>query len=126
MFMNKYRLLIIYFFFILFSCTNSDNDDITNTCSVSNPIEDLDWLKLKIEELKQTNSTIIEYFYVSQNLYNDKTVFIFPNCCPQCSTIIPVYNCEGNTLGFVGDGNIDTNILNNDIIIWKPENFACD
>jgi len=124
--MKKTILTLTLLLLTMLSCKDDDDNLLSNTCQVSNPIEDLDWLKEKIEELAQTDSEFLKYFYVSQNTYMDKTVFIFPNCCPSCNTVVPVYDCEGNHIGFVGDENISTNILNNDTIIWKPENFSCN
>ena len=121
----KKTVLALTLLLTMLSCKD-DDDKLSNSCQVSNPIEDLDWLKEKIEELAQTDSELQKYFYVSQNTYMGKTVFIFPNCCPTCNTAVPVYDCEGNSIGFVGDGTISINILNNDTIIWNPENFSCN
>lgn len=125
--MKKTVLALTLLLLTMLSCKDDDVDKLSNSCQVSNPVEDLEWLKEKIEELiAQTDSEFLKYFYVSQNTYMGKTVFIFPNCCPTCNTAIPVYDCEGNPIGFVGDDSISTNILNNDTIIWNPENFSCN
>lgn len=123
--MKKSTLLILISIFILsFSCKNDDDDDdLSNSCSVSNPIEELGWLKERIEQLSDSNTD--GYFYVSQNTLNGETVFIFPDCCPVCDTVTLVYDCQGNNIGSVGDENISISILDDDIIIWKPNNFAC-
>lgn len=120
--MEKSTLSILISIFILsFSCKN-DDDNLINTCSISNPIEELVWLKERIEQLSNSNTD--GYFYVSQNTLNGETVFIFPDCCPVCDTVTLVYDCEGNNIGSVGDENISISILDDDIIIWKPKNFA--
>lgn len=121
------KKIIILIFLTLgnISCEKDDNG-LNNTCNVSNPIEELDWLKQKVEELEETDSDILQYFYITQTEFKTKTIFIFPNCCPFCNTIIQVFNCEGETIGYIGDGNFDSTILENDKIIWKPENFSCD
>lgn len=123
--MKKTVLALALLLLTMLSCKD-DDDNLSNSCHISNPVEDLDWLKEKIEELAQTDSELLKYFYVSQNTYMGKTIFIFPNCCPHCNSVVPVYDCEGNNIGFVGDDNISTNILNNDTIIWRPENFSCN
>ncbi|MFI0430519.1 hypothetical protein [Mariniflexile sp. HMF6888] len=122
----KKNILVLTLLLLTISSCKDDDDNLSNSCQVSNPIEDLDWLKEKIEELAQTDSELLKYFYISQNTYMGKTVFIFPNCCPTCNTVVPVYDCEGNPIGFVGDDTISINILNNDTIIWNPENFSCN
>jgi hypothetical protein len=108
------------------SCNYSDNDDRNNTCNVSNPIEDLTWLKDKITELEQTSSYESGEIYISQANYNGNTVFIMGNCCAVCNTIVPIYNCEGESIGYIGDDTFDSTILEKDVIIWKPENFVCN
>lgn len=123
--MKKILMLVFITCFLSESC-NNDDDFLLNTCNVSNPIENLSWLKDEILNLQQSDSDLKKYFFVTQNTLNGETVFIFPNCCPQCSTVVPVFNCEGENLGFVGSGNINNNILDNDVIIWKPNNFACN
>lgn len=120
--MKKIFLLVLIFIFGI-SCEN--NDELTNTCIVSKPLEDLSWLQEKVMELEDSDSELKIYFYVSQAIYNEETVFIFPNCCPVCNTLVPVYNCEGELLGYIGDDNFDSSLLENDITIWKPQNFAC-
>lgn len=124
--MKSTLLPIIIFFFLCLSCDNSDNIN-GNLCSVENAIEDLDWLKSKIAEYKENSSDTQKYFYVTRAAYENMTVIIFPNCCPLCNTVTLVYNCSGELLGIVGsrEEDIDEGILDRDIIIWKPDDFAC-
>lgn len=124
--MTKTFLTSAFLLFMMTSCNNTDNDDINNTCNVSNPIEDLTWLKDKITELEQTSSYESGEIYISQANYNGNTIFIMGNCCAACNTIVPIYNCEGESIGYIGDNTFDTNLLNKDVIIWKPENFICN
>ncbi|MBA4057979.1 MAG: hypothetical protein C0490_24900 [Marivirga sp.] len=118
--MKAYILLIAISIFLTYACI--EDQDPGTVCSVLNPVEELDWLAAEI--LVMAESGMAHYLYVSQAEYGFTTVFIFGNCCPNCSTIVPVYNCLGEHIGNVGDG-IDDNILNNDIIIWKPDNSSC-
>ena len=124
--MTKTLLTSAFLLFIMTSCNYSDNDDNNNTCNVSNPIEDLTWLKDKITELEQTSSYESGEIYISQANYNGNTVFIMGNCCAVCNTIVPIYNCEGESIGYIGDDTFDSTILEKDVIIWKPENFVCN
>ena len=124
--MKKILLQTILLLFLISSCNNTDNDDKNNTCNVSNPIEDLTWLKDKITELEQTSSYESGEIYISQANYNGNTVFIMGNCCAVCNTIVPIYNCEGESIGYIGDDTFDSTILEKDVIIWKPENFVCN
>ena len=124
--MKSINLILIFVFSLFVSCNTSD-DIGENNCDVENPIADLDWLESKIAELETSDSPNAQYFYVSQAEYNNKTVFIFGNCCPLCNTVLPVYDCEGTSLGIVGtrDQDIDWSIMDDDIIIWSPSNFEC-
>ena len=124
--MTKTLLTSAFLLFIMTSCNYSDNDDKNNTCNVSNPIEDLTWLKDKITELEQTSSYESGEIYISQANYNGNTVFIMGNCCAVCNTIVPIYNCEGESIGYIGDDTFDSTILEKDVIIWKPEYFVCN
>lgn len=118
--MRKYWILVFYSF-LIFSC--SDRDDNLN-CDTNDPIKDLAWLKAEIEQ-RETNSFLYEeYFYISQAYYNSQNVFLYLNCCPFCNTSIPVYDCEGNSLGFIGDDILSIDITNS-FIIYEPSDFAC-
>lgn len=113
--MKKIFLLLIIPLLII-SCDN-DDDRLTNTCSVSNPIEDFVWLKEIIADIEQ--SSLTDEFYISQAIYKAKTVFIVGNCCALCNTVLPVYNCEGKLISRLGcsEESINFSILNEDKII---------
>lgn len=120
--MRKTKLVTALFFIslIVFSCHH--DDDVSMMCNVSNPIEDLEWLKNRIDELVQTGNG---EFYISQANYNGKTIFIEANCCLVCNSIIPVYYCSGESVGYIGDDNLTWTLLDNDKVIWKPDDFKC-
>ncbi len=95
-------------------------------CEVENPVRDLGWLADIAKELD--NSGLRDVFYISQAQYKSKSVFVVQNCCAFCSTSPPpVYDCEGKQIGFIGSGkgDIDPDILENSIIVWKTEGFSC-
>lgn len=113
----------------IISCKN-DDDNLNNTCSVANPIEDLDWLKEKIEELEQSSLFESGEIYISQANYNGNTIFILGNCCALCNSVISVYDCEGELIARLGyddenDFVINFDIFERDTIIWSPPNFTC-
>lgn len=92
---------------------------IENVCGEG---EDLSWFA---EEVENQGEMYDKYFYVSKALYQDEVVFVFENCCPNCGTIVPVKNCSGTTIGYLGSGEdaINSDELLNSVIIWKaPEN----
>jgi len=109
----------------IISCEDKD-DIITNSCNVSDPTENLEWLKEIKTDLEESSSGQSGEIYISQAKYNNNTLFIVGNCCAACNSIMPVYNCKGEELGYIGDTNFDFDLLENDVIIWKPENFVCN
>jgi hypothetical protein len=124
--MKKLLLLLAAFQLMAFSCdTETCIDGPGNTCSVTNPTEDLPWLKEKIADMQQSDPPFAAYFFISQALYENKTVFIFGNCCPHCNTVVPVYNCQGELLFFAHERTDFQQKAKNSHIIWQPENFAC-
>ncbi len=122
--MKKSLLVSVLLICTLLSCKDND-DNLSNTCNVSNPIEDLSWLKNKILELEETSLYQSGEIFISQAKYRDKTIFILNNCCAVCNTIVPVFNCEGEAIGYMGDDSINSSEIKENIIIWKPENFIC-
>jgi len=82
------------FIFMAFSCDKEDKIVGSNTCSVINPAQDLPWLRDKIAEITSQDPAY-NYSYIQQADYQGQTVFIFGNCCPNCNTTVPVYNCQG-------------------------------
>jgi len=119
-------LLFLFCFFLTFSC--KEDTDPGTICSVEDPVEDLAWLAAEIEALRNSNSSLSQYFYISRARYGPMTVFIVGNCCPHCGTIVPAYNCSGDLIGYLGygEGNINPSILGNDEVIWRPDNFSCN
>ena len=122
-----YRILLL--FLLLFSC-NSDDDtnQLKNSCSVDNPIEDLAWLGNEIDEREQNITSDSKYCYISQSLYENQTVFIYRDCNPLINKVVPVYNCEGELIGIIGsrEQDIPFDVLLEGEIIWKTNDFACE
>lgn len=119
--MKKYFTISIL---ILISCQNDDSLRLENTCSVDNPIEELEWLREEIQQLISIDSDLYRYFYISQATYENETVFIFDNCCPFCNSIVLVKNCKGETIGALGS-EIDHNSISDELVVWKPANYQC-
>ncbi len=86
--------------------------------------DELPWLEAKVNEIRE--SSLTEYFYFVQAQYESKTVFLLQNCCPHCGTIVPVYDCSGTLIGHLGPGDIDPTQVSEEIVVWRPDNSACD
>jgi hypothetical protein len=103
---------------LIFACSCSSNVD-NEPCNVADPLNDLPWLKAKVQELEQHD--LREYFYVDKAYYNGIMVFVFADCCPTCNTVMPMYNCEGE---FVKNFTMDLPLVKRQRI-WTPEDSAC-
>lgn len=115
--MKKYILLLL-----LISCT--EEITLENSCNVGNPVSDLSWISTQIQELEQNSNTTSQYFYLTQAMFNNETVFVFGNCCPLCNSISIVQSCSGQRIGVLGM-DIDMNELNKAKIIWKHPDSTC-
>lgn len=125
--MRKILIILIVTFTTNTSCKMDDDNELSNTCNVDNPVEDLIWLKEKIKNLEQSSSINSGDIYISQVNYEGNTIFILGNCCELYNSVSPVYNCKGELISRLGcgDGEINFKILEKDIIIWSPPNFKC-
>ncbi|CAN0602578.1 unnamed protein product [Ectocarpus sp. 12 AP-2014] len=119
------KIILLLFFNTLISCTIDDtNIPAITACGTENPIEDLPWLKTLVNELKEEQSEVAEFFFIEIAEYKGETIFISNNCCPICSTVIPIYDCNGDFLGFLND-EIKTNELRSTQTIFNREDFPC-
>ena len=112
------QIVILIAFTVMFSC-KKDSD---NTCNVSNPAEDLAWLKNTIEDLKSLPDGGM-YSYISMAMYNGETVFLMGYCNPAANYVTPVFNCSGDSIGLIGEISMDS--LTDQQVIWKSENSLC-
>lgn len=80
------------------------------------------WMNDFYDDLQQ--SDLGKFFYFQSAELDKKQVFVLNNCCPNCGTIIQVYNCEGQVIGNLGD-DIDPNDLNNLQLFLTPPDFQC-
>ena len=110
---------------VAFSCQKDNDDNLTTTCNVSNPIEDLAWLKEQIQELEKTSLYESGETYILQAEHDGDIIFILGNCSALCNSVSSVYNCEGEIMGYIGDDNFDFSLIENSPVIWKPESSIC-
>jgi hypothetical protein len=112
-------LAAIIFSIALISCEKDENKDTeSNKCNVSNPIEDLDWLKQEIDDVKHD-----EYSYYVMATYEGETVFYYGNCNPLINYISIVRNCNGDSLGFTNDLYDELTDIST---LWKHEDSKCN
>jgi len=115
------QLFTFTFLLLAFSCEKDILSD--NTCNVDNPLEQLDWLKVTIQNIEQSNPEWSKYYLITMAKYNGETVFIISNCNPVANSVFPVLNCSGQLLGVLGE--IPSESLSDRNVIWKSVNSAC-
>ena len=115
---NYLGVTLIIMSFTALSCDNDDKTNSDEICNVSNPAEDLDWLKEAIDNVEND-----EYSYFAMADYNGETVFYYGNCNPLINFVSIVMNCNGENLG-------NTNDLYDDLtdieILWQHDNSQCN
>jgi len=120
------KAIIASIFLSFISCENDNLDlPIIAACDVNNPIDELSWLKKQVSEIENNEGEIAKYFFIEIANYKNETVFIANNCCPICNTVVPIFDCEGQSLGLLGS-DILLNELSNTRIIFKGEDFSCE
>jgi hypothetical protein len=124
--MKKIFLFATLIGLMAFSC-EKENDCVVPaaTCSVTNPVTDMAWLKAEVQRREKSGSEIEKYFYIQQAEYNGQTIFMYNNCCPMCGTVVPAYNCQGELLFYLGQKPEEDKKIRNTKILWKPNNFTC-
>lgn len=96
-------------------------------CSVENPTEELAWLRKEIQAREQDPNDYVDYQYIVQAAYEGETVFIYRDCYPYSNSIVQVFNCSGELLGYLGyrEEDIDFAVLENVVTIWRPATSKC-
>ena len=116
--MKKAFYISVMSLFVLLSC----EDGSPEICGTNLESEENSWLRTEIQNIE--NSGLKDAFYIIRATYQNQTVFVFDNCCHQCGTVIPVYKCDGTSLGHLGD-EVDPDKLKNKEVFWKTENNQC-
>lgn len=123
--MKRFFYLISVMFFVSILCTSCEKDKqlIDNTCNVTNPAEELNWLKSSITEIEQSNQELSKHAYYMVAKYKGETVFYYGNCHPAINYVSHVINCKGDTLGAISDLDDELTDVN---LLWKPEESECN
>lgn len=112
-------------FMFLMQC---ETTPIQTTCGVSNPAEELSWMKSKIDEAKQSSLYEAGQLYIWETEFNGETYFVFDNCCPNCGSVPLIYTCSGEDVS--SNETVSNYIYSFDKssidVIWTSENFSCN
>ena len=125
--MKRIFWLTFPFVVAIVSCEKRDFEESVER-PVDNPVEDIAWLKESIRYREQLEENeFAQYQYIAQAEYQGETVFIQGNCCPTCNSVISVVNSDDELVGFLGNDEdaIDSRILEEAVIIWKPTGGVC-
>lgn len=87
-------------------------------CDVSDPANNLPWLKERIHEIEQ--SSLRQYFRVEKVEYDGEIGFYVSSCCPLCSTVPLFYKCSGDSILIT-----DPSKLVVKGVIWQPSDYSC-
>jgi hypothetical protein len=76
--------------------SNPENEAVS-TCGVSNPLEELDWLKEWLQKTEVTPENPCALWNITQGSYKGQTVYVIGVGGPLCDTCAgnAVYNCQG-------------------------------
>lgn len=125
--MKRLLLLVGTISLMAFSCEKEESEcSPVSVCAVTEPLQNLPWLKAEVELLEKNSFDISQYFYITQGEYKGEAVFFIGNCCPMCNTLPPaVLNCKGEELFRMGQNAHQDNSIKNKKVIWKGPNYAC-
>ena len=121
--MKKNNLLLEIATLLVCLVTISCHEKDENYCKVTNPLEELVWLKTHIQELSQSEDELSKYSYYMTATYKKETVFYYGNCHPAINMAIIVMNCKGEALGNFSDLQQQ---LSNSKLIWIHEESPCN
>lgn len=96
-----YSKLILFLLVLFIGC--QQQDEPTTDCDGSSLSE-----KTWFQDLIGNRDDFTDFYrWVMLGNYIGKRVVILGNCCPQCNSVVVVYDCEGNSLGLLGNGSED-------------------
>jgi len=107
----------------LFSCHKDSNESPTEICDVSNPTEELPWLKASIESLEAGDAENLKYSYYMTAKLDGQTVFYYGNCNPSINYSSSIQNCSGETLGTLS--TLYTQLTDTKVL-WRPSGSLCN
>lgn len=92
---------------------------LKNTCKVSNPLEELAWLKEEVNRLKALGNPTHYSNYILQGEYKKQTVFHIGNNDPAGISLAFWNNCKGEVVGKPEEFIQIFDDVKNKRVIWK-------
>ncbi|KAA3436139.1 DUF6970 domain-containing protein [Rufibacter hautae] len=111
------RTLYAFCLLCVFALTSCEEEPMYKTCVVANPTQELEWLRVKVQELEKSQYCQ----FVQSGHWKGRTVFVLGNCDPLINSISSVYDCDGNLLCYGGDETCPdfSKEVKNLKIVWK-------
>lgn len=120
--LKKYLVFLLAVISVI-GCTDHKLEPrLSNTCSVQNPVQDLPWLRQKIDDLRQSPH---DNWFVRQGVYDGQTIFVFDICCPNCDYVAPVHDCSGQRILDSVYAHGTESVISDLVTIAQAENFEC-
>jgi hypothetical protein len=120
--MRQFNFMAIFLIIVCITLSSCEKDDDigfgNNTCNVSNPAEELGWLKEAIDNVRQD-----DYSYYVMAKYNGETVFYYGNCNPLIDYVSTTHTCSGERIEFTNDFQAE---LTDKRILWKHKESKCN
>jgi len=114
--MKRFVRFALLLLIVVSACKYNDVNEVA--CDVSDPANNLPWLKDQIHEIEQ--SPLRKYYRVEKVEYKGETGFYITNCCPFCDTFPVFYRCSGEAIPYVAGSNIVSKG-----VIWQPSDYTC-
>lgn len=90
------RYPMFFLLLCLFVACGDKSEDLDKTCSIRNPLQEIDWLKETVQNLEKLNDSpgaeIIQY------VYQDQCVFMIDDCFKCADKLIRVYDYDQNLI----------------------------
>ena len=120
-------ILFISIIFIAIGCHEiafENEGPAKSFCGVTNPINNLDWLREEVEAISSQSYAAMDVFVISA-VYQGQVVFFIDICCPVCNVAPPeIRNCQGQSLGRLGDSIAAMDVVSRSIL-WRTDNNVC-
>jgi hypothetical protein len=86
----------VVFFMLVLAYTCKSDENITPECNYDDPLNDIEWLNEKKQQLEMSMS--MAGWQIIRYKYENEYVFLIDECfqCPDALTL--VYNCDGNII----------------------------
>ena len=123
--MKRFSSLFLLVTLLLYFSCDTDDVAVVPACGVTNPIEDLSWLRNEVARREANITEFSKFCFIVQAVANAETIFLYEDCDPLADKFIPVFDCDGTAVGRVGDENYPLEAITMREIIYRPSDFSC-